>query len=184
MALELTPEVGIEIPPNSTYMDLRERAEAACNTAALLQEHGLEIEPTDLDNETASVLAEAYAVNPETTSKKVSTARTNVLTPASLVQTNAILKEFGQLVATRAAEIRNTVVNKLILETENPDARVRLRALENLGKMTDVGLFTERKEITVTHQNADDLRAKLRKKLEVLKQNAEGEYEVVVDGDN
>ena len=63
MALELTPEVGIEIPPNSTYMDLRERAEAACNTAALLQEHGLEIEPTDLDNETASVLAEAYAVN-------------------------------------------------------------------------------------------------------------------------
>jgi len=184
MALELTPEVGIEIPPNSTYMDLRERAEAACNTAALLQEHGLEIEPTDLDNETASVLAEAYAVNPETTSKKVSTARTNTLTPASLVQTNAILKEFGQLVATRAAEIRNTVVNKLILETENPDARVRLRALENLGKMTDVGLFTERKEITVTHQNADDLRAKLRKKLEVLKQNAEGEYEVVVDEDN
>ena len=98
------------------------------------------------------------------------------------MQTGAILKEFGQLVATRAAEIRNTVVNKLILETENPDARVRIRALENLGKMTEVGLFTERKEITVTHQNADELRAKLREKLEDLKQNAEGVYEVAEDG--
>jgi hypothetical protein len=182
MALELVPEVGIEIPPDSTYMDLRERAEAACNTAKLLGEHGLDVEPNDLDKDTASILVESYATNPEKTSKKVSVARTTTLTPASLVQTSAILTEFGQLVATRAAEIRNTVVNKLILETENPDARVRIRALENLGKMTEVGLFTERKEITVTHQNADDLRAKLREKLEVLKQNAEGVYEVVEDG--
>jgi hypothetical protein len=99
------------------------------------------------------------------------------MTPAVLLQTNDILKEFGQLVATHAAEIRNTVTNKLILETENPDARIRIRALELLGKMTDVGLFTDRKEITVTHQTADELREKLREKLTVLKQNAEGVYE-------
>ena len=184
MALELTPEVGIEIPPNSTYMDLRERAEAACNTATFLEGYGLNVTPTDTDKATAAVMAESYAVDPEKTSKKVSSARTTTLTPASLIQTGAILKEFGQLVATRAAEIRHTVVNKLILETENPDARVRLRALENLGKIAEVGLFTERKEITVTHQNAADLRAKLKEKLEVLKQDAEGVYEVVEDGDN
>jgi len=69
-------------------------------------------------------------------------------------------------------------VNKLVLETENPDARIRIRALELLGKMTDVGLFTERKEITVTHQNADELREKLREKLEILKQNSDGVYEL------
>ena len=49
--------------------------------------------------------------------------------------------------------------------------------MELLGKMTDVGLFTERKEITVTHQTADELREKLREKLLVLKQNSEGVYE-------
>ena len=38
-------------------------------------------------------------------------------------------------------------------------------------------MFTDRKEITVTHQNADDLREQLRKKLETLKKNAEGVYE-------
>jgi hypothetical protein len=95
------------------------------------------------------------------------------------VQTNAILKEFGQLIAVHAAEIRNTVVNKLILETENPDGRIRMQALVNLGKMTDVGLFIDRKEITVTHRNVNELRQQLRDKLEVLKKNAEGVYEIV-----
>lgn len=100
------------------------------------------------------------------------------MTPASLVQTNAILKEFGQLVAEHAAEIRNLVVNKLILETESKKDSTRMQALISLGKMTDVGLFTDRKEITVTHQNPTELKEKLRAKLEVLKQNAEGVYEV------
>lgn len=178
MALAITPELGVEIPDNISYMDLRERAEAACNTALLLGKHGLDIEPTDIDNEIAHTLVTAYAEDAEKTSKAVTNQRTGTLTPACLVQTNAILKEFGQLVATHAAEIRNTVVNKLVLETDNPDARIRIRALELLGKMTDVGLFTERKEITVTHQNADELREKLREKLEVLKRNSEGVYEV------
>ena len=44
--------------------------------------------------------------------------------------------------------------------------------------MTDIGLFTDRKEITITHQNADELREKLREKLNILKKNAEGVYEV------
>ena len=53
-----------------------------------------------------------------------------------------------------------------------------IRDRVNLGKMTDIGLFTDRKEITITHQNADELREKLREKLNVLKKNAEGVYEV------
>jgi hypothetical protein len=60
----------------------------------------------------------------------------------------------------------------------------RLRALELLGKITDVGLFTERKELTVTHQNSGDVQEKLREKLEklkTLKQNADGVYEAVED---
>ena len=54
-----------------------------------------------------------------------------------------------------------------------------MQALISLGKMTDVGLFTDRKEITVTHKNADELRQQLRDKLEVLKKNTEGVYEIV-----
>lgn len=177
MALSLTPEFGIEIPEGASYMDLRARAQAACNTIRELEDHGLLVAPTDEDKDVASILLTSYAKDVEKTSKAVTNSRTATMTPASLVQTHTILKEFGQIVATHAAEIRHTVVNKLVNETENPDARIRIRALELLGRMTDVGLFTDRKEITVTHQNADDLREQLRKKLETLKKNAEGVYE-------
>jgi hypothetical protein len=177
MALALKPEFGIEIPLNVPYLDLRKRAEAACRTLQQLQEHGLDIEPTDEDNEVATILVTAYAKDAEQTSKTVSHANTAQLTPASLIQVGEILKEFGQIVATQAAEIRHTVVNKLLLETENPDARVRVKALELLGRMTEVGLFTERKEITVTHQTSDELREKLREKLQTLKKNSHGVYE-------
>ena len=41
--------------------------------------------------------------------------------------------------------------------------------MELLGKITDVGLFTERSEVTVTHQTTDDIREKLRAKLNAMK---------------
>ena len=90
------------------------------------------------------------------------------MTPASLVLTNSILQEFGQSVAESATQIRHLVTNKLLLESENPDPRVRIRALELLGKISDVSLFAEKSEVTITHQSTDDLRAKLRQKLEKL----------------
>ena len=64
-----------------------------------------------------------------------------------------------------AKQLRNLVTNKLILESENPDPRVRMRAIELLGKISDVGLFTEKSEVTITHQTTDDLKEKLRGKL-------------------
>jgi len=110
----------------------------------------------------------AYAEKPEATSKKVTSARAAKLTPPSLVLTRNILQEFGHSVAESAVQIRHLVTNKLIEETENPDPRVRIRALELLGKISDVGLFTEKTEITITHQTTDDLKENLRAKLAKL----------------
>ena len=76
------------------------------------------------------------------------------------------------------------VTNKLLLETENPDAKVRLRALELLGKISDVGLFAEKSEVTITHQSTDDLREKLRSKLTKLANPvAEMDTAVIIDGE-
>jgi hypothetical protein len=44
-----------------------------------------------------------------------------------------------------------------------------MKALELLGKIGDVGLFTDRTEVTITHQSTDDLKNKLREKLQKLK---------------
>jgi len=53
--------------------------------------------------------------------------------------------------------------------------------LELLGKISDVGLFAEKSEVTVTHQSTDDLRAKLRSKLEKLVEPVEIEDAVVIE---
>ena len=162
-------------------IDLKERAEVACKTAQKLSEHGLDLSPTGEDEDTAAKLALAYADNPEETSKKVTTKKTATLTPASIVLTNNILQEFGHSVAESATQIRHLVTNKLLMESENADPRIRIRALELLGKISDVGLFAEKSEVTITHQSTEDLRDKLRGKLEKLVNPMDGavdaEYE-------
>lgn len=168
MTLMLTPDLGVPISPETDITDLQERAAALCATVELLEEHGLDVSPTSSDRDAAAALAQAYATNPEKASKVVNTARAAKLTPASLLQARAILDEFGSAVARHSVEIRHLVTNKLILETDNPDPRVRIRALELLGKITDVGLFTDKTEVTVTHQSTDDLRKKLREKFNRL----------------
>ncbi len=183
MTVTVTPEIGIPLSDNVPYMDLRIRAEAACNTAMLLSEHGLDITPNKEDKDVAAGLAIDYAENPEKTSKTLSITRAAKMTPASLILTSNILKEFGQSVAESATQIRHLVTNKLLLESENPDPRVRIRALELLGKISDVSLFAEKSEVTITHQSTDDLRAKLRQKLEKLVNPPEElSRSVVLDG--
>lgn len=184
MAIVIEPEIGVPFTPDVPYLDLRARAEAACATVAELKEHGLEVESTKEDQDIAAALATSYATDPEKTSKKVTNKRAAALTPASLVLTGGILTEFGQAVAENAVQIRHLVTNKLILETDNPDPRVRVRALELLGKISDVGLFSEKSEVTITHQSTDDLREKLRAKLMKLA-NPEDDIQdaVVIDGE-
>ena len=167
MSIELEPEVGIPLDAEEPYVDLRERAEAICETAKELKEHGYEFDDvTPKDKEVAATLATSYASDSEKTSKQATTGRVQQLTPQSLVMTGEILKEFGQSVVQSSQQIRHMVTNKLILETENNDPRVRLKALELLGKVSDVGLFSEKSEVTITHQSSDDLKQQLKQKLE------------------
>jgi endonuclease III len=143
------------------------------------------VEPTAEDNDIAAKLTLAYADDPDKTSKKVSAKRASSLPPAALMATHGILTQFGHSVVESATQVRHLVTNKLIEETENPDPRVRIRALELLGKISDVGLFTEKAEVTITHKTTDELRESLRAKLEkIIKPDEEAEDAVIIDGDS
>ena len=183
MALHIKPESGVEVAESDPVVDLKDRAEAASNTIEKLTEHGLDINVTKEDKDNAAKLVAAYAEDPEGTSKKVTTKKAATLTPASLLLTDNILREFGQSVVESSLHIRHLVTNKLVLESENPDPRIRMRALELLGKISDVGLFSEKSEVTITHQSTDDLREKLKGKLEKLVAGEVIEEAVVVDVD-
>ena len=168
----LEPEIGVPFSPKVPYVDLRERALAAIATADALRQAAPElfddVLPTAEEAKTAASLTLAYAEDPITTSRQATDTALANLTPATLIMTGKILAEFGQAVAENAVQIRHLVTNKLLLESDGPDARIRLRALELLGKITDVALFTEKSEITVTHKSTSELRAQLKGKLEKL----------------
>jgi hypothetical protein len=167
MALNIEPDFDIPLPGMNieevSKQNLQARLNAAAMTAAMLEQHGLRInEPTLEDRNTAAGIAASYAHNPTSTSRNTSITR---MTPAALILTQQILDDYAHQIVTSAVQIRHLVTNKLLQETENPDPKIRLRALELLGKQADVGLFSEKQEITVTHQTTDDLKSKLREKL-------------------
>lgn len=181
-SIHVEPELGVPITPDTNYYDLRQRAEAMGNSVELLEKHGLEVEVTEKDKEIAGVLTQAYASDPEKTSRAANTARMAVMTPPSLLKIRDYLDEYGRAVVNKAIEIRHTVTNRLIEESMNADPRIRIRALELLGKVSDVGLFTDRSEVTITHQSTDEVRERLREKLQrLIKPSEEGPY-VVEDG--
>ena len=104
-AIRLAPEIGVPFCKSVGYVDLRERANAACNTAVLLSEFGLDLIPTSEDEYVASSLATSYASDEGVTSKKVTSARLAQLRPASLVLVNDILTEFRPLLENRVDDI-------------------------------------------------------------------------------
>ena len=93
------------------------------------------------------------------------------LTPPSDVQRSAtatylraLIADYDHEVVQTAVQIRQFVTNSL-LEEAAPGNKNRIRALELLGKISEVGLFTERTEVTVRHQSATELEEKVRDKL-------------------
>ena len=184
MTFVLEPELGVPLCEEQRQIDLKDRAGAAASTALELAEHGLDVLPNKEDEAIAAGLVNSYAADPDKTSRTANANRVSTLTPASLILTDKILTEFGRSVVDSSMQIRHLVTNKLLLETENPDSRTRIKALELLGKISDVGLFSEKSEITITHQSTDDLKSKLRRKLEKLvPQEEEAEDAVLLDGE-
>jgi len=78
-----------------------------------------------------------------------------------------VLSELDEEIVNVAVRLRAYTTNKLIEESENPDPKVRIKALELLGKVKDVGLFTEKIEITHKTKTDEELEAEIRQRLEV-----------------
>jgi hypothetical protein len=149
------------------YLDVRERAEAACKSIEYL-DIPLEM-PTSEDKAAAAALVAGHAGAVTDKEKRAVSLQAAKATPAALRLTKLVLDEFGHEIVQSAVQLRHVVTNKLIQETENPDARIRIRALELLGKISDVGLFSEKTEVTIMHKTTDELRDQLREKLNRLR---------------
>jgi len=185
MPIVVTPEYGVPVRGLERGGDLAEYAAAANNTIELLNSQSqvtdrgrdrqyirdrlaLRATVTRAEKNRIQDLVMRYAQDPVKTSKDLTMKQRMAMTPPALALTHKILTTFGHAVAQDAVQIRHMVTNKLIEESENPDPRVRIKALELLGKISDVGLFAEKSEVTITHRTTDELRDRLREKLQKL----------------
>lgn len=77
----------------------------------------------------------------------------------------AMLGQYQWQFVEQANELRSMAVAKILKETDHPDARIRLKALDMLGKVTEVALFTERVEVKKEEVSDEELERRIREKL-------------------
>ena len=65
----------------------------------------------------------------------------------------------------QAESLRSMAVSHIVKEIQHPDARIRLKALEMLGKVTEVALFTDRIAVKSEEVTDEELDARIKEKL-------------------
>lgn len=92
-------------------------------------------------------------------------ALAEIKTPAAVQHLVGMLTAYDWEFIHQAKEIRGYAVAQLLEETKHPTASVRLKALALLGKVTEVGLFTEKIEVKKTELSDAELEARIKEKL-------------------
>lgn len=85
--------------------------------------------------------------------------------PAAVRHLVGMLTNYDWSFQAQAAEIRGYVVAQLLEETKDGNGRIRLKALELLGKITEISMFTERSEVTIKHETSGDIEERVRERL-------------------
>jgi len=138
-----------------------ERARLACNTMKVLFPEDTLASEEEKELARGAFLEVTHPVTP-----KLDTTALAQYPNASLRYLDRMLSEYDHELINSAVRIREYTKNKLLVDSENPDGRIRIRALELLGKMKDVGLFTDRIEITHKTKTDEELEVELNNKLE------------------
>lgn len=92
-------------------------------------------------------------------------ALANVKAPAAVQHLVGMLTAYDWAFVEQAKELRGYAVAQILEEVKHPDARIRLKALDMLGKVTEVALFTERVEVKKTEMSDVELEARIKEKL-------------------
>ena len=122
---------------------------------------------TDLDTKSQQNAArEAFtSLNFDVDNAKQRTALAVIKTPAEVQHLSGMLTAYDWEFVSQAKELRGYTVSKILEETKHPDARIRLKALQMLGNVTEVALFTERVEVIKKDASEEEIEKRLRDRL-------------------
>lgn len=159
--VELTPtrdhippfDLGDEIPPT-----FAEQLQVAGNTAELQVSLGAPLETTPENAEEEKDLL----------IKALRAKKTSNLTINTAFAAAAFLRTYGQSIALDVVTARAAITNKLLELANCGDPKYELKALELLGKHSDIGIFTERSEVTINYKNPEDLETAIKERVKRL----------------
>ena len=160
--VKIEPTKEHSVPYDTTAQKtetLLDEIAVAGNTAELLVDLGAPLDVSEKDAAKEKELLNAVA-----SAKKPA----NLKTPSTAFAAAAFLRTYGQQLAMDAASARAAITNKLMEIANCGDARYELKALELLGKHSDIGIFTERSEITVNYKDPDDLEKAIKDRVKRL----------------
>lgn len=171
MTIRTTIDVGIPFPVQTdspARLAYLERAKAAVQTIQEMVGYGAKVEaPTEKDREISRQIAARG------TQKSIISESDAPM----LVHLDALLARYDFELLDSARRLNNFVVNRLLEESENDDPRVRLRALELLGKTSHAKVFSDNIDINVTHTSVKEID----KELDRLAMRYMGAAQVVED---
>ena len=137
----------------------RDAVATAVNTVDLINELGGSIDYSDEDLAKASnlILGEEKPTKPR-----------HVASATEAAAAHALVRRFDFTAFADALQARNFITNKLISIADCGDTKLELKALELLGKHSDIGLFTERSEITIHHTTSETLEKSIKDRIKRL----------------
>ena len=168
--IRVTPELHVPIPTDFSpelVPDPVEHAKACFKTRNFLLANGL-VEPNPENPEdrkyiedSAREAAKQFTGNPTAKRRPFNSETTRWL--------NNLLDKYNNQVVEDVVKMRTYVKTRLIEESDptNPDSKAsdRLKALDSLGKLSDMGMFKENIEVNVNTKPTEELKQELVKKL-------------------
>jgi hypothetical protein len=135
-------------------------------TVEWLEELGVrpdEVQDREQQTEAARAAFGSLTTNAETGEQVANLIQ--IKTPEAVRHLTGMLAAYDWEFVQQAKEIRGYAVAQLIEETKSSNANIRLKALGLLGKVTEVGLFTDKIEVKKTELSDAEIDAKIKEKL-------------------
>jgi hypothetical protein len=160
---------GVTSPEMFIELDDAEPGEvlsAQHKTVEWLEELG--VRPDDEIDTEQQTAAARTAFGTLTTTATEADQKVNLIqlkTPEAVRHLTGMLAAYDWEFVQQAKEIRGYAVAQLIEETKSTNANIRLKALGLLGKVTEVGLFTDKIEVKKAELSDSEIDAKIKEKL-------------------
>lgn len=139
--------------------------DAQLTTAKWIEELGLDDDTVNKDAQTQAARQSFAAIATGASPETIQNALTTIKVPAAVQHLVGMLTAYDWAFVEQAKELRGYAMAKLLEKCESPNASVSLKALIALGKVTEVGLFTEKIEVKKADMSDDEIDARIKEKL-------------------